>query len=118
MTINESKTQTLTPEQVTQVLEDMKALQITSLYVTPLTSVADWMIICTGTSSRHVKAIADKLVEVMKHQGYQPLGVEGEQEAEWVLVDLNTVIVHIMQSQTREFYALERLWQPSTSREN
>jgi ribosome-associated protein len=101
----------LTPEQVTHALEDMKALDITALYVNPLTSIADWMIICTGTSTRHVKAIADKLVETMKHQGHQPLGVEGQQEAEWVLVDLNTIIVHVMLAQTRDFYALEKLWQ-------
>lgn len=108
-------TNVLTPEQVTHVLNDMKALDITEIHVAPLTSIADWMIICTGTSTRHVKAIADKLVEVMKHQGHQPLGVEGAQEAEWVLVDLNTIIVHVMLSQTRAFYALEKLWQAPVS---
>jgi len=106
----------LTTEQVIHALADMKALDVTTLYVEPITSIADWMIICTGTSTRHVKAIADKLVEVMKHKGYQPLGVEGQQEAEWVLVDLNTIIVHIMLQETREFYALERLWGTSNEK--
>lgn len=109
-----SKNNELKPEAVTKELEELKALEITSLFVQPITSIADWMIICTGTSTRHVKAIADKLVEAMKQQGYQPLGVEGLTEGEWVLVDLNTIIVHVMLSETRAFYALEKLWSETT----
>lgn len=105
-----SKNHVLKPEAVIKELEDLKALEITSLFVQPITSIADWMIICTGTSTRHVKAIADKLVEAMKQQGHQPLGVEGLTEGDWVLVDLNTIIVHVMLSETRAFYALEKLW--------
>jgi ribosome-associated protein len=74
------------------------------------TSIADLLIIASGTSSRHVKSIADEVVKFAKRAGMLPLGVEGEQEAEWVLVDLGDIIVHVMLPRIREFYGLERLW--------
>ena len=91
-------------------LEDMKAVDIKVLDVRDVTDVADCMIIASGNSDRHVKSIADRVVERAKQAGFRPFGTEGEQGGEWVLVDLNDVIVHVMQARVREFYALESLW--------
>ena len=91
-------------------LADLKAQAVLALDVRKLTSIADAMIIATGTSNRHVKALADNVVEGAKEAGVPPIGVEGEKSGEWVLVDLGDVIVHIMQPETREFYQLEKLW--------
>lgn len=95
---------------VITTLDDNKAQAITDLDVTSLTDVADYMVICSAISSRHTHALADKLVEAVKAQGVRPLGVEGLEENEWVLVDLHDVIVHIMLPETRDFYSLEKLW--------
>jgi ribosome-associated protein len=91
-------------------LEEIKALNIKVIDVTGKTSITDIMIICTGTSNRHVKSLAENVVKRAKESGYKPIGVEGEGSAEWVLVDLVDVVVHIMQPDIREFYKLERLW--------
>ena len=93
-------------------LEQLKATNILPLNVEQLTSVTDFLVIATGTSSRHVGAIADHLVQEMKEHGYSPLGIESDPQNEWVLVDLGDVVVHIMQKQTRDFYQLEKLWTP------
>lgn len=98
---------------VINALEDMKAKDIVSLDVKPLTSVADLMVVASGTSNRHVKAIADNVRDKMKQNQIKPLGVEGEEAAEWVLVDLGDIIVHIMLPDTRRFYDLEKLWSMS-----
>ncbi|MBL4794333.1 MAG: ribosome silencing factor [Pseudomonadales bacterium] len=101
-------------EKLTQIavgaLEDLKAVNITVLNVTGISSVADAMIVASGTSSRHVKSLSENVKEVVRENGIQPLGIEGAETAEWILVDLGDVIVHIMQPSTREFYDLERLW--------
>jgi len=92
------------------VLEDAKAQDIQVIDLSERSSFADYMLIASGTSSRQVKAIADRLVQRAKARGVRPLGVEGAAEAEWVLVDLADVVVHVMLPQTRAFYNLEKLW--------
>jgi len=98
---------------VLDALDDMKAKEVVVLDVKPLTSVADLMVVASGTSSRHVKSIADRVRERVREAGFKALGVEGEDAAEWVLVDLGDIIVHIMQPDTRRFYDLEKLWSMS-----
>ena len=92
------------------ILEDHKAQNTLELDVMGLSDIADVMIVTSGTSSRHVKSIADGLAEKVKQAGFKILGVEGSKEAEWILVDLADVIVHVMLPNTRNFYDLERLW--------
>ena len=95
---------------VRTAVEEIKAKDVVEIDVRGRTSVTDHMVIVSGTSTRHVKSIADEVVRFAKKLGAMPLGVEGEREAEWVLVDLGDVIVHVMLPRVREFYALERLW--------
>lgn len=94
-------------------LDDLKAKDVVSLDVRPMTSLADVMVIASGTSSRHVKSLADNVVEKIKEAGFRPLGMEGERDGEWILIDLAGVIVHVMLPATRAFYDLERLWTPA-----
>ena len=95
-------------------LNDAKALDITLFEVSKLTSISDYMIIASGRSNRQVTALADKIIEVAKENGVQPLGVEGKREGEWVLVDLGDIIVHVMHPNIREYYQLEKLWGTET----
>ena len=95
---------------VLQALEDLKGTDIVELDVRNMTSVTDLMIIASGTSDRHVKSLANAVVTACKKAGVAALGVEGEREGEWVLVDLADVVVHVMQPRIREFYGLEKLW--------
>lgn len=95
---------------VVEALEDLKAVDLRVLDVRGQTTVTDVMVIASGTSDRHVKALADSVLERTREAGVRPLGVEGERAAEWVLVDLGDVVVHVMQPRVREFYQLEKLW--------
>lgn len=108
----------LTSNQLTDLvissLEDLKAIDIQQVDVSGQSPLTDRFVIASGTSTRHVKSMAEKLVLKAKAAGCKPLGVEGEREGEWVLVDLNDVIVHLMLPQTRAFYNLEKLWEASS----
>jgi len=97
-------------KQVLSALDELKAKDVKEIDVRGKTSIADILIIASGTSTRHVKSLADEVVRFVKKAGMMPLGVEGEKEAEWVLVDLGDIIVHVMLPRIREFYGLERLW--------
>ena len=95
---------------VRAALEELKARDTVEIDVRGKSSVTDFMVIASGTSTRHVKSIANEVVVFAKKLDIMPLGVEGEREAEWVLADLGDVVVHVMLPRVREFYALERLW--------
>ncbi len=101
---------------VERALDDIKAVNIRVLDVRKLTDIADTLVIASGNSDRHVRSIADRVVEFAKKAGHRPMGVEGERDGEWVLVDLHDVIVHIMLPRVREFYRLENLWDVSAAR--
>ena len=98
---------------VISTLEDLKAIDSHQIDVAGQNPLTDMFVVASGNSSRHVKSMAEPLVMRAKAAGCQPLGVEGERQAEWVLVDLNDVIVHLMLPQTRAFYNLEKLWEAS-----
>jgi ribosome-associated protein len=95
---------------VVDAIDDMKGVDVMVIDVRDMTSITDRMVIASGTSSRHVKAIADNVELEAKREGFRALGVEGAQAAEWVLIDLGDVVVHVMMPAIREFYALEKLW--------
>lgn len=95
---------------VLEALDDGKAKDIQMIDVRGVTNVTDTMIIASGTSTRHVVSVAEKIVEKAKEAGYPPIGVEGEETGEWVLVDLGDIVIHVMYPPVREFYQLERLW--------
>jgi len=95
---------------VLAALDDLKARDVREVDVRGKSSVTDLLVVASGTSSRHVKSIADEVVKKAKQAGLPPIGVEGQREAEWVLVDLGDIVVHVMLPRTREFYGLERLW--------
>lgn len=93
------------------LLEDKKAENIVSLDIRQLTDFADLMIICSGTSQRHVASLAEHVVEELKKKGIRPLGHEGKGQSEWSLVDYGDIVVQVMLPHAREFYALEKLWE-------
>lgn len=97
-------------EVVVEALDDLKAVNTVALDVSGLTDVMDTLVVTTGTSNRHVKALANNVATEAKQAGTRPLGVEGEDAGEWVLVDFGDVVVHVMLPATRDFYDLERLW--------
>lgn len=109
----------MTTNQLLQIvllaLDDGKGKDVKVIDVRKKTGIADFMVIASGTSERHVKSLADHVVEEAKNNEVQPLGVEGQGGGEWVLVDLGDVIVHVMKPQTREFYQLEKFWQADYS---
>lgn len=108
-----------TPEQLQQLvvstLEEHKAQDVKVIDVTGLNPLTDCFVIASGSSTRHVRSMAEKVVEEAKSAGTRPLGVEGQREAQWILVDLNDVVVHLMLPQTRAFYNLEKLWEATES---
>ncbi|MGB8695293.1 MULTISPECIES: ribosome silencing factor [Acinetobacter] len=95
---------------VHEALLDVKAKDIIELNVGAISNVADYMVIASGTSSRHIKALADNVAEEARKAGFRPIGVEGERDAEWILIDLGFVVVHVMLPTARKFYDLESLW--------
>lgn len=98
---------------VCEALDDARGRDIETLDVRPLTSVTDHMVIASGTSARHVRALVEHVVEAARAGGVRPMGIEGEEGAEWVLVDLGDVVVHVMSPESRRFYDLEGLWSES-----
>ena len=91
-------------------LQEVKAQKIIKLDVRNITTVTDFMVIASGTSTRHIKALADKVLKKSREAGYRPIGIEGQEGSEWVLIDLDTILVHLMLPQVRDFYNLEKLW--------
>ena len=98
-------------------LDERKGQNIKTIDVRGKTSITDYMVIATGTSTRHAKSLCDYVVEKAKEQGHQPLGLEGDQSSDWILLDLGDVIVHVMTGQARELYQLEKLWSVAGDRQ-
>lgn len=103
-----------TPEQIKdfilKALDDIQAEDVKLLEVREISSFTDYMIVATGRSDRHVKAVADTVLEQLEEQGIKPIGKEGFESGEWILLDFDDAVVHVMRQQTREFYDLEALW--------
>jgi len=98
-------------EVVLGALAELKAVDVRALDVRGLTDITDTMMVASGTSDRHVKSIADRVVQRCKEAGFRPYGMEGERDGEWVLLDLQDIVLHVMLPRVREFYALEKLWE-------
>jgi ribosome-associated protein len=96
---------------VLAALDEMKAVNVKLLDVRQLTDIADAMIVASGTSDRHVRAIAQRVLEKAREAGLRALGIEGQRDGEWVLVDLQDVLLHVMLPRVREFYSIEQLWE-------
>lgn len=105
-------------ELATAALEELKAVDIELIDVVGKSTVTDYMLVCSGTSKRHVMSIASKVEETLKKQSITPLGSEGHKGGDWVVVDLSDLVVHVLTVEARELYDLEKLWrfdmEPST----
>ncbi len=101
--------------EIIAALEDTKGRNIEILDIKDITDIADYMVIASGTSSRHVTSLADNVITRLREQGLRPFGTEGLDSGEWALIDYGDIIVHVMQPQAREFYALEKLWRSTES---
>ena len=110
MTANEAPAGQALIDLVLNALDDLKGLEPVVMDVRELSSVMDYLVVASGTSARHVKSLADNVIDKGKASQIRPIGVEGETVGEWVLVDYGDVVVHVMQPATRSFYDLERLW--------
>ena len=95
---------------VVDALDDIKAQDVVRLDVRDMTTVTDYMVVASGTSNRHVKALVENVAEKARQAGHRPIGIEGEDGGEWVLLDLQDTLVHVMLPKVREFYNLEKLW--------
>jgi ribosome-associated protein len=95
---------------IVDALDDIKAKNIVTLDVRNMTSVTDYMVVASGTSNRHVRALVDNVAEKAREAGIRPIGMEGEEGGEWVLLDLQDALLHVMLPTVREFYNLEKLW--------
>jgi ribosome-associated protein len=109
------KTPAAIKKMIVATLDDNKANDIVALDIKKLTDIADYMIICSGNSTTHNKALTEKVVSKLISEGIKTIGVEGHENREWYLVDIGDIIVHIMLPQTREFYSLEKLWEATPS---
>ncbi|GAB2994520.1 ribosome silencing factor [Psychrosphaera aestuarii] len=96
-------------------IDDLKAKDVMTFDVKETSSITDYMVVCSGTSKKHVQSIADHVLLEAKQTDNPALGQEGMQEGEWVLVDMGPVVLHVMQDATRDFYQLEKLWQKSSN---
>jgi ribosome-associated protein len=92
-------------------LAELKAVDVRALDVRGITDITDTMVVASGTSDRHVRSIADRVVQRCKEAGFRPYGMEGERDGEWVLLDLQDIVLHVMLPRVREFYSLEKLWE-------
>lgn len=104
-------------ETVMTCLEDSKAEEITTIDIQDKSALADYMVIASGRSNRHVSAVADHLLRELKSTGHKSIKVEGLQSADWVLIDIGDIVVHLFRPEVREFYALEKMWQMPASEE-
>ena len=95
---------------IIDTLDDNKAVDICNIDVSHLTDVTDFMIICSGTSTRHVSALADRVQRATRDQQIRPISIQGSETNEWILIDLGDIVVHVMQPEIREYYKLEKLW--------
>jgi len=102
---------------VFDALDDLKAVDVRILDVREKTNVTDVLVIATGTSARHAKSLADNVVTRAKQAGLRPMGIEGEDVGEWVLVDLGDVVAHVMLAEVRDLYQLEKLWETETTQQ-
>jgi ribosome-associated protein len=96
---------------VLEALDEKKGVDVVTLHVSPMTQMMDYLVICTGTSNVHIRALADGVLEKMKEQGYKGVRAEGYNDARWVLLDYGDVVLHIFTEDDREFYRLEQFWQ-------